>query len=59
MTKENKVDVKDVGLKFVHVKGVGFSALVPLVSYEKGLRELIESLCGSVQISIVDMRRGV
>ncbi|OWJ54340.1 hypothetical protein Pdsh_07610 [Pyrodictium delaneyi] len=51
--------MKDVRPKFVHVKGIGFSALVPLDSYENGLRELIESLYGKVQIRIVDMRRGV
>ncbi|HID41107.1 MAG TPA: hypothetical protein EYP33_03005 [Pyrodictium sp.] len=59
MTKENRVNVKDVRPKFAHVKGVGLSALVPLDSYENGLRELIESLCGNVQIRIVDMRWGV
>lgn len=54
MAKEERVSGSS-SPKFVHVRGIGFSALVPLESYQNGLRELIESMYGKVRVEILDV----
>ncbi|BES82718.1 hypothetical protein [Pyrodictium abyssi] len=58
MVKENQVS-RDNRPKFVHVRGIGFSALIPLESYQNGLRELVESIYGKVRVKVVDIEEKI
>jgi len=44
-------------LRFAHVRGIGFSALLSLERYQNCLRELVESIYGRVHVEIIECRK--